>query len=219
MIDGNLPSWLLDQIELVVISPGVPTNVIPAKYVDRKDGEVIGEVELAYRFLENRFVGITGSNGKTTTTTLVGELLEDAGVSSVVGGNIGVPLVSLVGNVPSDDMDCCRAFKFSVGDDSTNFRPRIGVCLNVTPNHMDRYDLFSDYAAAKHRLFENQTSEDLAVFNADDPITREWANGLRNTVTLFSTKSELDEGLFLTRQRSDLPIGKFREKFWRHAMK
>ena len=78
LISGQLPSWLLDQIDLVVISPGVPTNSIPARYVDRKDGEVIGEVELAYRYLKGRIIGITGSNGKTTTTTLVGEILKDA---------------------------------------------------------------------------------------------------------------------------------------------
>ena len=80
LIGGDLPSWLLDQIELVVISPGVPTNTIPARYVDRKDGEVIGEVELAYRFMKGRIVGITGSNGKTTTTTLIGELLRNSGI-------------------------------------------------------------------------------------------------------------------------------------------
>src|SRR5688500_5001235 len=80
MIGGELPSWLLDQIDLVVISPGVPTNTIPARYVDRKEGEVIGEVELAYRFMKGRIVGITGSNGKTTTTTLVGEMLKNSGI-------------------------------------------------------------------------------------------------------------------------------------------
>src|SRR5437868_3337244 len=95
LIDGNLPSWLLDQIDLVVISPGVPTNTVPARYVDRKDGEVIGEVELAYRFLKGKIVGITGSNGKTTTTALVGEILTDAGLKTQAGGNIGTPLLSL----------------------------------------------------------------------------------------------------------------------------
>src|SRR3982751_367733 len=96
LISGDLPSWLLDQIDLVVISPGVPTNTIPARYVDRKDGEVIGEVELAYRFLRGKIVGITGSNGKTTTTTLVGELLKNAGLPVQVGGNIGTPLLNLI---------------------------------------------------------------------------------------------------------------------------
>src|SRR5437868_8023101 len=96
LLSGQIPSWLLDQIDLIVISPGVPTNTIPARYVDRKDGEVIGEVELAYRFLKGRIVGITGSNGKTTTTALIGELLKNAGIAAQVGGNIGTPLLSLV---------------------------------------------------------------------------------------------------------------------------
>src|SRR5215213_2753356 len=95
VMDGDIPSWLLDQIDLVVISPGVPTNSIPARYVDRKDGEVIGEVELAFRFMKGRIIAITGSNGKTTTTTLIGELLKNAGIETKVGGNIGTPLLSL----------------------------------------------------------------------------------------------------------------------------
>ena len=196
LIEGKIPSWLLDQIELVVISPGVPTGSIPARYVDRKDGLVIGEVELAYRFLKNRFIGITGSNGKTTTTTLVGELLKDTGISSVVAGNIGTPLVSLIGNVPEDAWVVAELSSFQL-ETIRDFRPRIGVCLNVTPNHMDRYELFTDYAAAKHRLFMNQESEDLAVLNADDEVTKSWVNGLRAHVSLISTRQELDEGLYL----------------------
>jgi UDP-N-acetylmuramoylalanine--D-glutamate ligase len=196
LIDGNLPSWLLDQIDLVVISPGVPTNVIPAKYVDRKDGEVIGEVELAFRLLENRFIGITGSNGKTTTTTLIGQLLKDAGIAAEVGGNIGVPLVSMVGNVDSEAWIVAELSSFQL-ETIKDFKPAIGVCLNVTPNHMDRYDLFTDYAAAKHRLFLNQDSSDLAVLNADDEMTAAWAQGLRGHVSWFSTKTEVEEGLFL----------------------
>ncbi len=111
VISGQLPSWLLDQIELVVISPGVPTNTLPARYVDRKDGEVIGEVELAFRFLKGRIVGITGSNGKTTTTALIGELLKDSGIPSQVGGNIGTPLLSLV-ETSTDDSWTVVNFQF-----------------------------------------------------------------------------------------------------------
>ena len=107
LIDGQIPSWLLDQIDLVVISPGVPTNAIPARYVDRKDGEVIGEVELAYRFMKGRIVGITGSNGKTTTTTLIGEILKNAGIETQIGGNIGTPLVSLAETSTDETLDGC----------------------------------------------------------------------------------------------------------------
>lgn len=196
LMDGNLPSWLLDQIDLVVISPGVPTNVIPARYVERKDGEVIGEVELAYRFIKGQIVGITGSNGKTTTTSLIGELLKDAGIKTLVGGNIGTTLLSLAESSTDETWTVAELSSFQL-ETIKNFRPKIGICLNVTPNHMDRYDLFTDYAAAKHRLFMNQTSEDLAILNADDEITSSWASGLKANVTLFSTNKELDEGLFL----------------------
>lgn len=196
LIDGKIPSWLLDQIDLVVISPGVPTGVVPARYVDRKDGEVIGEVELAYRFMEGQIVGITGSNGKTTTTSLVGDLLKNGGVQTQVGGNIGTPLLSLAEDSSEGGWTVAELSSFQL-ETIKEFHPKVGICLNVTPNHMDRYDLFTDYAAAKHRLFMNQTGEDLAILNADDQITASWVDGLRAKVTLFSTVSELDEGMFL----------------------
>ncbi len=196
LVDGNLPSWLLDQIDLVIISPGVPTNTIPARYVDRKDGEVIGEVELAYRFLKGRIVGITGSNGKTTTTTLIGEILKNAGIKTQVGGNIGTALITLTETSNEDSWTVIELSSFQL-ETIKDFRPNVGICLNVTPNHMDRYDLFSDYAAAKHRLFMNQTEEDAAILNADDEITASWTKGLKANIVLFSVKKELDEGLFL----------------------
>jgi len=196
LIDGNLPSWLLDQIDLVIISPGVPTNTIPARYVDRKDGEVIGEVELAYRFLKGGIVGITGSNGKTTTTTLIGELLRNSGIETQVGGNIGTPLLDLTQNSTENGWTVVELSSFQL-ETIKDFRPNVAVATNVTPNHMDRYDFFSDYAAAKHRLFMNQTAEDVAILNADDEITASWANGLKAHITLFSVKKQLPEGLFL----------------------
>ncbi len=197
LLDKDLPSWLLDQIDLVVISPGVPTNTLPARYVDRKDGEVIGEIELAYRFLQGKIVGITGSNGKTTTTTLVYELLKNAGITAQVGGNIGTPLIDLVETSTENTWTVVELSSFQL-ETITQFRPNVGICLNVTPNHLDRYNFFSDYAAAKHRLFMNQTSEDLAILNADNEITASWAKGgLKAHTVLFSTQKELDEGLFL----------------------
>ncbi|MCY7348673.1 MAG: UDP-N-acetylmuramoyl-L-alanine--D-glutamate ligase [Pyrinomonadaceae bacterium] len=196
LIDGQLPSWLLDQIDLVVISPGVPTNSIPARYVDRKDGEVIGEVELAYRFMKGRIVGITGSNGKTTTTTLIGEILKNAGIETQIGGNIGTPLIDLAESSTDKTWTVCELSSFQL-ETIVDFRPNVAAALNVTPNHLDRYDFFSDYAAAKHRLLMNQTDEDVAILNADDEVTESWAKGLKANVVLFSVKKELEEGLFL----------------------
>ena len=196
LIDGDLPAWLLDQIELVVISPGVPTNTVPARYVDRKDGEVIGEVELAYRFLKGRIVGVTGSNGKTTTTSLIYQILKTAGIAAQIGGNIGTPLIDLVESSTDETWTVAELSSFQL-ETVKDFRPNVAVCLNVTPNHLDRYDFFVDYAAAKRRLFMNQTAEDVAILNCDNEITNGWANELRANVVLFSTAKELDEGLFL----------------------
>lgn len=196
LIGGDLPSWLLDQIDLVVISPGVPTNSIPARYVDRKDGEVIGEVELAFRFMKGRIIGITGSNGKTTTTTLIGEILRDGGVKTLVGGNIGTPLIELATQTDDDTWTVVELSSFQL-ETIKDFHANIAIALNVTPNHLDRYEFFKDYAMAKHRIFLNQAAGDLAVLNADDEITASWANGLNAHVSMFSVKGELDEGLFL----------------------
>ncbi|MEO6334919.1 MAG: UDP-N-acetylmuramoyl-L-alanine--D-glutamate ligase [Pyrinomonadaceae bacterium] len=196
LISDDLPSWLLDQIDLVVISPGIPTNTIPARYVDRKDGEVIGEIELAYRFMKGRIVGITGSNGKTTTTTLIGELLKNAGIETQVGGNIGTPLLSLAEASTDETWTVAELSSFQL-ETIKDFRANVALCLNVTPNHLDRYDSFADYAAAKHRIFLNQTPADVAVLSADDAVTSTWEKGLRANVVFFSIKRELEEGLFL----------------------
>ena len=195
-LSGKIPSWLLDQIDLVVISPGVPTHTIPARYVDRKDGEVIGEVELAYRFMKGRIVGITGSNGKTTTTTLIDELLKNSGIKTQVGGNIGTPLLSLAESSAEDGWTVVELSSFQL-ETIKDFRANVAICLNVTPNHLDRYNSFTDYAAAKHRIFINQTADDVAILNADNDVTLSWAKGLKANVVLFSVKKELDDGLFL----------------------
>src|SRR6266545_7366759 len=145
-IAGDAPSWLLDQIDLVVVSPGVPIKAIPIRYADRRGAEVIGEVELASRFLHGRIVAITGTNGKTTTTSLIGEMLKDAGVPAQVGGNIGRPLISLVENSRDDGWTVVELSSFQL-ETIKEFHPTVAVVLNVTPNHMDRYESFTDYAA------------------------------------------------------------------------
>lgn len=195
-IEGDVPMWLLDQIELVILSPGVPVKSIPARYAERAGAEVIGEVELASRFLKGRTIGITGSNGKTTTTTLIGELLKDAGLHVEVGGNIGTPLISLVEESREAGWTVAELSSFQL-ETIKEFHPTVALALNVTPDHLDRYESLTDYAAAKHRIFQNQTPEDVAILNADDEIVSSWARGLRARVVWFSARRELDEGLFL----------------------
>jgi UDP-N-acetylmuramoylalanine--D-glutamate ligase len=195
-LPGDVPGWLLDQIDLLVVSPGIPVKAIPLRYAERAGAEVIGEVELASRFLKGRMVAITGSNGKTTTTTLVGQLLKDASLETQVGGNIGTPLISLVETSRDDGWTVVEMSSFQL-ETIKEFHPQVAIVLNVTPNHMDRYESLTDYADAKHRIFMNQGPGDVAVLNADDEIVSSWARGLRAHVVKFSTKQELDEGLFL----------------------
>jgi len=196
LLPGEPPSWLLDQLDLVVVSPGVPATIIPIRYAERAGAEVIGEVELAARYLKGRIIAITGSNGKTTTTSLIGELLRDAGLPVQVGGNIGKALISMVESSRVDGWTVAELSSFQLETTAT-FHPSIAIVLNVTPNHMDRYETFTDYAAAKHRIFMNQTPEDVAVLNADDPTVASWASGLRAKVMSFSVKQELEDGVFL----------------------
>jgi len=196
LLPGEVPSWLLDQVELLVVSPGVPANIIPIRYAERAGAEVIGEIELAYRFLKGRIIAVTGSNGKTTTTTLIGELLRDAGLPVQVGGNIGKPLISLVEGSRDDGWTVVELSSFQL-ETTREFHAAIAVVLNVTPNHMDRYETFTDYAAAKHRIFANQSAADVAVLNADDETVSSWVRGLRAQVISFSIKKALDKGLFL----------------------
>src|ERR671926_246360 len=166
LLAGDVPSWLLDQIELVVVSPGVPTKGIPVRYAERAGAEVVGE------------------------------LLKDAGLPVQVGGNIGTPLVSLVESSREDGWTVVELSSYQLETVRT-FRPTVAVVLNLMPDHMDRYETFADYGAAKHRIFRNQTSADVAILNADDPVVSTWAEGLEAHVTMFSTARELDEGLFL----------------------
>lgn len=195
-VAGEVPSWLLDQIDLAVISPGVPSKSIPVRYVERRGVEVIGEIELASRFLRGRIVAITGTNGKTTTTSLIGQMLKDAGMKVQVGGNIGTPLISMIESSHHDGWNVVEVSSFQL-ETIVDFHPTVAAVLNVTPNHMDRYESLMDYAAAKHRIFMNQTVSDVAILNADDEIVSSWAAGLRARVVPFSIKRELGEGLFL----------------------
>jgi UDP-N-acetylmuramoylalanine--D-glutamate ligase len=196
LLAGDVPMWLMDQIELVVVSPGVPAKNIPVRYMDRAGAEVIGEVELAARHLRGRIVAITGTNGKTTTTALVTELLKGANLPVQVGGNIGTPLISLIESSREDGWTVAEVSSYQL-ETIVNFHPTVAVVLNLMPDHMDRYETLTDYGAAKHRIFRNQTAGDVAILNADDDIVASWASGLRAHVVLFSVERELEEGLFL----------------------
>src|SRR5207237_2000213 len=137
---------------------------------------------------------ITGTNGKTTTTTLIGQMLKDGGMNVQVGGNIGTPLISMIKSSREDGWTVAELSSFQL-ETIVDFHPTVAAVLNVTPNHLDRYESITDYAAAKHRIFMNQTAGDLAILNADDEVTSSWASGLRAHVTQFSVQHELDAGV------------------------
>ena len=182
--------------DLVVASPGIPLS-LPFFEISRKAGvPVIAEIELAYRHLKGKIIGITGSNGKTTTTTLTAELLKGAGLKARAAGNIGTPLIQFVEESEPDDIYVVELSSFQLESIET-FRPFAAALLNLTPDHMDRYGGFEDYAAAKARIFMNQAAGDFAVLNADDPRTAAMADSVRAGVLRFCRTEEVSAGVFV----------------------
>jgi UDP-N-acetylmuramoylalanine--D-glutamate ligase len=191
---GGHPEALFRATDLVVVSPGVPADM-PALDVARAAGvPVVSEVELASRHLRGRIVGITGSNGKTTTTTLTYELLRDGGLKVTIAGNIGTPLVSLVDDSTDDTWHVVELSSFQL-ELIDRMRVHRAILLNITPDHLDRHGSMQAYAAAKGRIFENQEPDDLAVLNADDPLVAEFADRTRARVCFFSRAGELGAGV------------------------
>lgn len=182
--------------DLIVVSPGVPVDT-PLLVQARSLGEtVIGEIELAAQFLPGPIVGITGSNGKTTTTTLTGEIMRASGLPALVGGNIGTPAISLIERAKPGEVIVLEISSFQLETVQT-FRPKVAVVLNVTPDHLDRHRTFEIYADAKARIFENQQQTDFAVLNADDPTCVAMAKKTRAQVCWFSRQKEVESGAWV----------------------
>jgi len=180
----------------VIVSPGVPL-ALPWFEESRKAGiPIMAEVELASRHLKGKILGITGSNGKTTTTALVTELLRGSGLSACRAGNIGIPLISYVAHSSPEDLYSTELSSFQL-EGILQFRPAIASILNLTPDHLDRYRGFEDYIAAKKRVFMNQQESDFAVLNADDPRTAAMAGEVRSAPLLFSRVTQPERGAFL----------------------
>src|SRR5271156_396253 len=182
--------------DLIVVSPGVPADA-PLLAQARSLGEaVIGEIELAAQFLPGPIVAITGSNGKTTTTTLTGEILTAGGLPTLVGGNIGTPAISLAERATRETAIVLEVSSFQLETIQT-FRPKIAVVLNVTPDHLDRHKTIEIYVDAKARIFENQRGDDFAVLNADDPTCVTMAARTRAQVFWFSRQKEVKQGAWV----------------------
>ncbi|HXU48248.1 MAG TPA: UDP-N-acetylmuramoyl-L-alanine--D-glutamate ligase [Candidatus Binatia bacterium] len=197
-LGGHEQASLREQ-DLLVVSPGIPVNA-PLLEDARKLGiPVWSEVELAWRFLRGKLIAITGSNGKTTTTSLVAHILKTSAIPTLVGGNIGVPLLSLVDSSSDATVTVAEISSFQL-ENVEEFRPEVGVLLNLTPDHLDRHASFEEYAGAKMRMFENQSERDAAILNADDPeVTRRMPNGPR--IYWFSRKKRVMAGAFLLEEQ------------------
>jgi UDP-N-acetylmuramoylalanine--D-glutamate ligase len=179
-----------NRADLIVLSPGVPLDQPHVAVAAQTGIPVIGEIELASRWLSGRIVAITGTKGKSTTTTLTGRMFTAGGLKALVGGNIGTPLSSQVAQSTRDTFHIVEVSSFQLETTET-FHPWIAVLLNMSPDHLDRHASFDEYTAAKAKIFENQDESDWAVINADDPQTLAMARVSRARKVTFSDRSAL----------------------------
>ena len=182
---------VFEGVDRIVISPGVPPEALPKTSIP-----VEGEVEFASHFLLGRNIGITGSNGKTTTTALLGHILREAGIASQVGGNIGKPVCELVATSNPEQWNVLELSSYQL-ETISNFRAHIAVCLNLTPDHLDRHGTMENYVAAKGRLFATQTKEGYSVLNADDAHCVAYAAQASSQAVWFSLSHDVSPGMWL----------------------
>ena len=193
---GKQPDVAALQPELIVMSPGVPLSIPPVVKARELGIPVISEPELAFRYSDVPFVAITGTNGKTTTTTLTAFLLEKEGRKVVAGGNIGLPLISQCPKMSANDIVVAEMSSFQL-DSVDSFCPKVAVVMNLTPDHLDRHKTMEAYAAAKANIFKNQGPEEYLLLNKDDAIVAAMAAGAKSHVYYFSQQEILDEGIWL----------------------
>jgi UDP-N-acetylmuramoylalanine--D-glutamate ligase len=186
---GGHPDSLFENAELIVLSPGVPSDLAQLDIAREKGVEIISEPELAGRFLRGRMIGVTGSNGKTTTTTLIGELMRAAGADVIVGGNIGTPLTSLIEKSSDKTWTVAELSSFQL-EMIESLRVNVAVLTNITPDHLDRHGTFENYVFAKYRIFMNQTADDWAALNGWDETIAEMTRslGVVSRIVYFSSR-------------------------------
>ncbi|WNR46440.1 UDP-N-acetylmuramoyl-L-alanine--D-glutamate ligase [Paenibacillus roseipurpureus] len=204
VVCGYHPESLVHPgVSLVVKNPGIPYSVEPIRKAEALGIEVVTEVEVAYQFCEAPIIGITGSNGKTTTTTLIGLMLDGAGLKPVVAGNIGRALTEAAPEVTAENWMVVELSSFQLKG-TTSFRPSIALLLNLYETHLDYHGTMEDYIASKAKLFENQTAEDTAILNADDEVCRNLMPSLKAKLFPFSMKEKLAFGVYLDAETNQL---------------
>ena len=200
---GHTASRFLEAEE-IVMSPGVPLTIPPLGAARRKGVPIVSEIEVAFRYLQGEIVAITGSNGKTTTTSLVGEVLNSTGRPVQVGGNIGTAMSSLVDSSGPTTINVIEVSSFQL-DGIQKFRPRVAVLTNITPDHLDRYADYGAYRASKFRIFENQQPSDFAIRNRDDAEVYPPASAGKARQRFFSQKQSIEDGAY--RSGGNLYVG------------
>ncbi|RJP74438.1 MAG: UDP-N-acetylmuramoyl-L-alanine--D-glutamate ligase [Candidatus Abyssobacteria bacterium SURF_17] len=192
---GGIEAKVLLDSDLVILSPGVPSDLPQIERARRAGLEVISEIELAYSMCKAPIIAITGTNGKTTTTMLTHHIATHAGLKAGLAGNVEIPFSEIVSEGPFDVM-VLEVSSFQL-ENIKDFRPHVGALLNISPDHLDRYQRLDDYVAAKFLLFENQSNNEFAVLNEDDAAVVQVAERIPSRVLRFSMKTEVEQGAFL----------------------
>lgn len=196
LVLGEHPLTLLNTCDLIVLSPGVPSDLKILYEARKRDIPIISELELGFWFAKAPIIAVTGTNGKTTTTTLIGEILKNDGKNITLAGNIGIPLVKEVEKADNKDYLVVEVSSFQL-ENIMHFKPKISVILNITEDHLNRHKTFENYIEAKARIFENQTEEDYTVLNYDDPIVKSFVKRIKSKIMFFSQKAELSRGIYV----------------------
>ena len=193
---GQLPREIIENTQMLVLSPGVPTDTEFVEQFRKQDTVILGEIELGYQVAKGRLIGITGTNGKTTTTTLVGQIMEEYFGNTFVVGNIGNPYTLEALNTTEDSVTVAEISSFQL-ETTVDFCPQVSAILNVTPDHLNRHHTMENYAAAKEAIAEKQTKNETCVLNYDNEYTRDFGNRCKAEVVYFSSSNKLDNGYYL----------------------
>lgn len=196
---GTFTDDILEELSLAVLSPGVPTDIDFVLKIKERNIPVWGEIELAYNYSKGRVLAITGTNGKTTTTSLVGQIMQEYYDSVYIVGNIGTPYTSEAPKMKDDTVSVCEISSFQL-ETIEHFHPTVSAILNITPDHLNRHHTMENYVLAKENVTLNQTKQDVCVLNYENEYTRDFGKRCPATVIYFSSKNKLEEGLYLDQE-------------------
>lgn len=210
LVAGGHPLALAEECDIVVISPGVPLDIPLVQKAKALGKEVISEIELAYRLTSTPIAAITGTNGKTTTTALLGEIMKAAGKRTYITGNIGRAMIQEVENAGMEDVFVLEVSSFQL-ESTVSFKPKVSAILNITPDHLNRHKTMENYINTKCKVFKNQDAEDFTILNGDDPETIKLVDRPNSKVLLFSRKKEVAQGAYVENDYIVIKVGDKKE--------